>query len=127
MTQLMRGTLHLLLAGGVLAACTASAGAGGPPPSAPPGGAVVTAQGFVFDRATLVVPAGRSFSLLFENRDSAPHNVRIFDDDPGQPLFTGEIFGGQDSRTYDVPSIPAGNHRFRCDVHTEMAGTIVAN
>jgi plastocyanin len=126
-TRLISGTLQAVLAGSVLVACTASAGAGGPPPSAPPGGAVITAQDVAFDRATLVVPAGKSFSLLFQNRDSAPHNVRIFDDDPGQPLFTGEIFGGQDSRTYDVPPIPAGSHRFRCDVHTEMAGTIVAN
>lgn len=126
MTRLTSGTLQALLVGSVLVACTASAGGGGPGPSAPPGGAVITAQGIAFDRATVVVPAGKPFSLLFENRDSAPHNVRIFDDDPGQPLFTGEIFGGQDSRAYDVPSIPAGSHRFRCDVHTEMAGTIVA-
>jgi plastocyanin len=126
-TKLISGALHLLLAGSVLTGCTASAGAGGPPPTAPPGGAVITAHDFAFDRATLVVPAGEPLSLLFENRDSAPHNVRIYDDDPGQPLFTGEIFAGQDSRTYDVPSIPAGSHRFRCDVHTEMAGTIVAD
>jgi plastocyanin len=119
------GSWLLLLAGSVLVACTA-AGAGGPPPSAPSGGEVITAQGTAFDRDTLVVPAGRSFLLLFENRDGAPHNVRIFDDDPGTALFTGEIFGGPGSRTYDVPAIPAGNHRFRCDVHIEMSGTVVA-
>jgi plastocyanin len=120
------GRSLFLLAASVLVACAAG-DAGGPAPSAPSGGAVLTAQGMAFDRGTLMVPAGRSFLLLFENRDGAPHNVRIFDDDPGTPLFTGEIFGGAGSRTYDVPAIPAGNHRFRCDVHTEMSGTVVAH
>jgi plastocyanin len=114
-----------LLAGIVLVACTASAGAGGPPPSAPNGGAVITAQNIAFDRGQLAVPAGRPFQLLFENREGAPHNVRIYDD-VDQPLFVGEIFGGPGSRAYEVPAIPAGTHRFRCDVHPDMAGTVIA-
>ncbi|HEY8633071.1 MAG TPA: cupredoxin domain-containing protein [Candidatus Limnocylindrales bacterium] len=125
MIRLARGAGILLLAGTVLVACTASAGAGGPPPSAPTGGAVVTAQNIAFDRGQLAVPAGRPFQLLFENREGAPHNVRIYDD-VDQPLFVGEIFGGPGSRTYEVPAIPAGTHRFRCDVHPDMAGTVIA-
>ena len=125
MIRLARGAGILLLAGTVLVACTASAGAGGPPPSAPTGGAVVTAQNIAFDRGQLAVPAGRPFQLLFENREGAPHNVRIYDD-VDQPLFVGEIFGGPGSRTYDVPAIPAGTHQFRCDVHPDMAGTVIA-
>jgi plastocyanin len=117
----------LLLAGSILAACTSSAGAGGPPPSVPSGGAVITAQGNAFDRTQLAVPAGRPFQLLFENREGAPHNVRIYDEGVDQPLFVGEIFGGPGSRTYDVPAIPAGMHRFRCDVHPDMAGTVAAS
>ena len=115
----------LLLASAAIG-CTASAGTGAPPPSAPPGGVVVTAQANAFDRAELAIPAGRAFQLLFENREGAPHNVRIFDDGVDQPLFVGEIFGGPGSRTYDVPAIPAGTHRFRCDVHPDMAGTVLA-
>ena len=115
----------LLLVAGILAACSASAGAVGPPPSPPSGGAVVTAQGVAFDRSQLDIPAGRAFPLLFENREGAPHNVRIYDD-VDQPLFVGEIFGGPGSRTYEVPAIPSGTHRFRCDVHPEMSGTVVA-
>jgi plastocyanin len=64
--------------------------------------------------------------LLFENRDGAPHNVRIYDDNPDTPLFTGEIFSGPASRTYQVPAIPAGQHKFRCDVHPQMAGTVTS-
>ena len=115
----------ILLAGTVLVACTAAAGAGGPPPSSPTGGAVITAQNIAFDRGQLAVPAGRPFQLLFENREGAPHNVRIYDD-VDQPLFVGEIFGGPGSRTYEVPAIPAGTHQFRCDVHPDMAGTVIS-
>ena len=107
-------------------ACTSATGAGGSPPPAPPGGAVIIAQANVFDRQELVVPAGRPFQLLFENREAAPHNVTINDEAIDQPLFAGEIFGGPGSRTYDVPAIPAGTHSFRCDVHPEMTGTLTA-
>jgi plastocyanin len=85
----------------------------------------MTAGGLAFDRAQLTIPAGRGFPLLFENRDGAPHNVRIYDDG-GQPLFVGEVFAGPATRTYEVPPITAGSHRFRCDVHPEMSGTVVA-
>lgn len=126
MTRRIAGRSLILLAGGMLLACTPSPGAGGPPPSAPPGGAVITAQAIAFDRSTLDVPAGRPFQLLFENREGAPHNVRIYDESVDRPLFVGEVFGGPASRTYDVASIPAGPHRFRCDVHPEMSGEMIA-
>jgi plastocyanin len=110
----------------VLVGCASTAGHAGPPPSAPPGGAVVMAEGVAFDRPELAVPAGMVFPLLFENRDAAPHNVRIYDENGTQPLFVGEIFGGPASRTYQVPALPAGTHRFSCDVHPQMSGTVVA-
>ncbi len=116
----------LLLTSFMLAACTSATGAGGSPPPAPSGGAVITAQEMAFDRPEFTVPAGRPFQLLFENRDSAPHNVRIWDESADAALFVGEVFGGPGSRTYDVPAIPAGTHRFHCDVHPEMAGTVTA-
>ena len=126
MTVTIRRRATLLLSSCLLVACTSATGAGGPPPPAPSGGAVITAQANAFDRQELVVPAGRPFQLLFENRETAPHNVAINDEASDQPLFVGEIFGGPGSRTYDVPAIPAGTHTFRCDVHPEMAGTLTA-
>ncbi len=125
MTGRTRAIVSVLLAGSIAVGCTASA-AGGPPLAAPAGGAIITAQGIAFDRRQLDVPAGRPFLLLFENRDGAPHNVTIYDDGADEPLFAGEIFGGPGSRTYAVPAIPAGTHRFRCDVHFEMSGTVTA-
>ena len=50
----------------------------------------------------------------------------IYDESVDQPLFVGEVFGGPGSRTYDVPAVPAGRDRFRCDVHPEMAGSVIA-
>ena len=113
------------LAGLLLAACAAPTGSAAPPPSAPPGGAVIVAQGLVFDRTRLEVPAGVGFTLLFENREGAPHNVTILDV-AGAPGFVGDTFSGPGSRTYAVPPMATGTYRFRCDVHTDMAGTVVA-
>jgi plastocyanin len=125
MSAIMRAGAVGLLAASVLVGCTAS-NASGPPPSAPVGGAVIMAESIKFDRARLNVPAGRPFQLLFENREGAAHIVGIYDDGGDQPLFVGETFGGPGARTYEVPAIPAGIHRFRCDVHPEMSGTVSA-
>jgi plastocyanin len=125
MIAIIRAVTAGLLATSILVGCTAPT-AIGPPPSAPVGGVVITAQSTKFDRSELDVPAGRPFQLLFENREGAPHNVRIYDDGVDQPLFLGETFGGPSARTYEVPALPAGTHRFRCDVHPEMSGTIRA-
>jgi plastocyanin len=119
------GAAILLLAGSLLAGCGAPSGSAAPPPAAPSGGTVITAQNLAFDRAELVVPAGQPFKLLFENREGAPHNVTIYDDG-GAQLFVGETLGGPGSRTYDVPAIPAGTHKFRCDVHPQMTGAVTA-
>jgi plastocyanin len=120
------GAATFVLAGSLLIGCNTSTGSAAPPPSAPSGGAVITAQNTAFDRGQLAVPAGRPFQLLFENREGAPHNVTIYDDSGAPPLFVGETFGGPGSRTYEVPSIPAGTHKFRCDVHPQMTGTVTA-
>jgi plastocyanin len=125
-TGKIRGWAAPIVVGLVLVACSGATGAAGSPPSAPTGGAVITANNLAFDRQQLDVPAGRPFALLFENREAAPHNVRIYDDGVDQPLFTGETFGGPGSRTYEVPAIPAGTHQFRCEVHTDMKGTVTA-
>ena len=106
--------------------CGSGAAAGGPAPSAPPDGAVIVANNMSFDRAEVDVPADRPFQLLFENRDGAPHNVTVLGSAGGDPVFVGEVFSGSASRLYEVPAIAAGSYRFRCDVHPDMAGTMVA-
>ena len=123
-----RGRISLLplLLTALIVACGPASGAGEPPPSAPAGGLVITAANIAFDRNELDVPADKAFQLLFENREGAPHNVRIYGTSVDQALFVGEVFGGPGSRAYDVPPLPAGSYSFRCDVHPDMAGTVVA-
>ena len=72
------------------------------------------------------VPAGKAFQLTFDNEDGAPHNVAIYtDSSASQATFQGDIFSSG-TRVYDVPALTAGSYFFRCDVHPDMTGTIVA-
>jgi plastocyanin len=110
----------------ILGACSSgSSGSTAPAPTAPPGGAVVVAQDLKFDRQTISVPANQAAPLLFENRDTAPHNVTVLAAD-GTKVFTGETFSGPGSRTYQLPSLTAGSYKFQCDVHPDMKGTLTA-
>ncbi len=93
-----------------------------------PNAPAIVAEGMRFTATQVQVPAGRAFSLAFENRDGAPHNVAIYaDSSAASNLFRGEIFGGPASKVYHVPALAAGSYFFRCDVHPDMTGTIVAN
>ncbi|HEX5822843.1 MAG TPA: cupredoxin domain-containing protein [Candidatus Limnocylindrales bacterium] len=125
MTRRARIVIGLVAAAAIATGC-ASGNAGGPAPSAPAGGAVITASGLAFDRRELDVPAGRAFPLLFENRELSPHNVAIYPVGSDVALFVGETFSGTSARTYQVSSLAAGTYRFRCDVHPDMSGTLIA-
>jgi plastocyanin len=119
------GAVAALVAAAGLWACAPARG-DGPPPTLPPGGVGIVAENLEFTTARLEVPAGTSFGLLFENREGAPHNVRIYDEGAPDPLFVGEVFAGPASRLYQVLALAPGVHRFRCDVHPAMTGEIVA-
>lgn len=99
-----------------------------PPSSAPAAGVVIriSAQNILFDLSEFSVPADTPFQIVFENLDAGvPHNVAIYEGQAGGPtLFKGEIFNGIETRTYDVPGLPAGDHYFQCDVHPSMNGTV---
>jgi plastocyanin len=111
-----------------LAACSPTVGSSSASAVvASPGSPTITARGLRFDRTELGVPAGHSFSLVFDNEDGAPHNIAIYDDQSAQASrFVGEIFGGPASRAYAVPALKAGTYFFRCDLHHDMSGTVVA-
>jgi plastocyanin len=114
-----------LLATLVLAGCGPAQG-GVPPPTLPAGGVAIVADDLAFSAQRLEVRAGVLFGLLFENREGAPHNVRIYEEGASDPLFVGEVFSGPATQLYQVPALPVGTHLFRCDVHPAMAGEVVA-
>jgi len=124
-------TLALATVALAAAACSSTnAGEPGTPdPSvapANPDALVITAKDLRFDRAEVAVPAGKPFELTFVNQESAPHNVAIYTDaSASRAVYQGEIFG-TGTRVYAVPALDAGSYLFRCDVHPDMKGTIVA-
>jgi plastocyanin len=124
--------VRALLAGalliGVVAVLAACSGGGAAASVSPPPGvdASIDAKDIKFSASTLNVPAGKPFHLFFRNLEGAPHNVAIYrDSSAGQPIFVGETITNT-ATTYNVPVIPAGTYFFRCDVHPQMNGSVVA-
>ena len=106
-----------------------ASGAPSAAPSGDTGAAVVlriSAQGIAYDTNALEAPANTPFQIVFTNNDAGiPHNVAIHRDAPtGPEVWQGEIFSGVDTRTYDVPALPAGTYGFVCTVHPNMTGTL---
>jgi nitrite reductase (NO-forming) len=88
----------------------------------------IVAKGAVFTTDCLAAPAGKAFTITFDNADpGVPHNVSIYtDDSASQALFTGDLVSGPKKIVYEVPALDPGTYFFRCDVHpTTMTGTFV--
>ena len=97
-----------------------------PAASVDPNAPAIVAKDIKFVTTDVKVPAGKAFGLSFANQDGAPHNVAIYtDSSASQSLFKGDIFSSE-TRVYQVPALAPGTYFFRCDVHPEMTGTIVA-
>jgi plastocyanin len=110
------------------AASGASPAASGASPAASGATADVTisALNIAFEQASVDAPAGKAFSLLFDNKDaSVPHDVWI-KDASGTVVFQGAIITGPGQTTYNVPALAAGTYTFTCSVHANMTGTLVA-
>ena len=121
-------TLGLAARAAVAVACSSGAAAQPPASAGPvdPNAPVIVAQGNVFSPSTVEVAAGKAFSLTLDNKDAAPHNVAIFtDSSAAQSVSIGEIVSSTKA-TQQVPALEKGEYFFRCDVHKEMTGTIVA-
>ena len=118
--------LGLVVAAAIFAAC-GSTSAAAPVPSGPVAdGPTVVAKDMKFTTASVDVKAGENFTLHFDNQDNAPHNVAIFtDSSASQKVSIGEIVTASKADQV-VPALKPGSYFFRCDVHTNMTGTIVA-
>ncbi len=100
-----------------------------PETCAPSGPVEVTAIGLKFDKTCLAAPAGKAFTVAFDNTDDGTqHNVAIFKDRTlADVLFRGAVVVGKKKVTYNVPALAAGTYFFHCDIHpVPMQGTFVA-
>ena len=121
-------TLGLAVLAAVIVACSSGAAAQPPASAGPvdPDAPVVVAQNNAFIPATVKVTAGKAFTLSLDNKDAAPHNVAIFTDSRAAAAVSiGEIVSSK-TVSQQVPVLEKGQYFFRCDVHREMTGTIVA-
>jgi len=110
----------------LLAACTASTSSPGQPSGATDADVAITSRDLTFDVATLTVPADSPFSLQLTNLEAAPHNIAIYQDSSAaDDVFVGEVISSS-AIVYQVPALEAGGYFFRCDVHPDMNGTLVA-
>jgi plastocyanin len=99
-----------------------------PLPSGPidQNGSTIVARDMKFATSTVEVKAGANFTLHFDNQDSAPHNVAIYtDSSASNPISVGEIVASG-KKDQVVAALKPGSYFFRCDVHHDMTGTIVA-
>lgn len=111
--------LALAIAAGCQGADAASA------PTIPPGAIHVMADGMAFTTTEVRAPAGRPFTLAFENREGPPHNVHLRDV-AGTTVFQGEVFSGPALRLDEVPALAPSTYGFICDVHPDMTGQLLA-
>jgi len=96
------------------------------PASLPAADAAITAENIQFTTASVSVPAGKPFTVAFDNRDQAPHDV-VITDAGGAQAFKGEVVTGPKVVVYDVPALQAGTYTFVCSVHPNMTGSITAD
>ncbi|MFN8630101.1 MAG: cupredoxin domain-containing protein [Chloroflexota bacterium] len=89
----------------------------------PPADVTVGAFNVTFTQSTLTAPAGRPFTVAFDNRDNVPHNLEVRDA-AGKSLFVGDIITGPKVIVYTVPALAAGQYPFVCTVHPGMIGTL---
>jgi len=119
--------IGLAVLGVALGACGSSGSPAATPATFPPDAARVVAQGEAFTSGSVAVPAGVPFNLVLDNRDGEAHNLTIMArESGGESPFVGEVFSGPSARLYSVRALPAGTYQFRCDIHQQMTGTIVA-
>ena len=96
------------------------------PTEEPAGDAVaIAAENLSFSTDTLELPADTQATIAFDNRDSQPHNVSIYESEGGEPIFQGEVIDGGTQIEYTFEAPEPGEYYFQCDVHPTMNGTAV--
>ena len=119
-------TLGLVAIAAIGAACSSSAAAQ-PVLSGPvdANGPTIVAKDMAFSPATVEIAANKNVTIHFDNQDSAPHNVAIYKDaSASEKISVGDVVSSS-KKDQVVPALAAGSYFFRCDVHTNMTGTLL--
>jgi plastocyanin len=117
--------LCLVAVAAIGAACSSASAQ--PLPSGPvdANGPTIVATHMAFSPSTVEIAANKNVTIHFDNQDSAPHNVAIYTDSTAsEKVSIGEVISASKADQV-VPALAAGTYFFRCDVHTDMTGTIV--
>jgi plastocyanin len=126
MNRLLQSAL-IAIAIVVLAACSGGSAGGSGPPSIDPNALRIAAKDLRFSTSTVSAPADEPFQIAFDNQESALHNVAIYRDSSAREKVLGsDPFSGPAVVTYAVPALAAGTYYFRCDVHPDMSGQLIA-
>ena len=84
----------------------------------------LTAQNIAFVQTSLAAPAGKPFTVAFDNQDAGvPHDL-VIKDASGAVVFKGDIVTGPTVTVYKVPALAAGQYPFVCSIHANMTGTL---
>jgi len=119
-------TLGLIVVAAVAAACSSSSAAPAVPSGPVADGPTIVAKDMKFQTTSVEVKADTNVTVHFDNQDSAPHNVAIYTDSgAGTPVSVGQVITSSKADQV-VPALKAGTYFFRCDVHHDMTGSIVA-
>jgi plastocyanin len=120
-------TFALIAVAAISAACSSSGASTPPVPSGPVAdGPTIVARDLKFQSSSIEVKAGSNIPIHFDNEDSAPHNVAVYkDNSASSPISVGQIITSAKADQV-IPALAAGTYFFRCDVHHDMTGTIVA-
>jgi cytochrome c oxidase subunit II len=127
--QAMRFTIHAVPMGEYRAWLTEAKkrAESGCPTDTSPGH--IAAKNVAFDKDCMTAPAGRPWTLTFDNQEPVLHNIAIFQGSSaeGANVFRGQTFTGPNVVPERVPALKAGNYFFHCDVHPQaMQGKLVA-
>lgn len=81
---------------------------------------------------TIEAAAGDEVAFVFDNRDTAPHDVDIYtseeardDGDESELTFDSDPFPGPEQRVFEFEAPEAGTYPFHCSVHPQMTGEFV--
>jgi plastocyanin len=123
---------RILLAFGLVAlavhSVACSNAAAKPPAASGPAtdGPTIVAKDLKFQTTSVEVKAGSNVTIHLDNQDSAPHNIAVYtDSSAGTAIAVGDVVSSAKSDLV-VPALQPGSYFFRCDVHHDMTGTIVA-